>query len=291
MADRRAPAGKRKKRGARRGSNPVQRTAQLARRRERRTRSLRLLAFGTVILAIGLLAGYQFWLRDSSVVSIKDLEIVGITGKDEESKQIRGTIEVAVGEMTTLHAKPDLLADELSRFPRVADSRIETSLPDSATVTVTLRADGSRFGSGADELLIATDGVVLGPAGDRADGLPRIVSGDPPESGRLSGRSLSQALVLGGVPKELRPYVRSSDYGQEGVEVTLSNGLVLIFGDANQTEEKWKSAASVIADPEMTDASYVDLTVPRRPAVRGADEVTEDENPLDEPVEEPVAGE
>ncbi|MDQ2622937.1 MAG: cell division protein FtsQ/DivIB, partial [Actinomycetota bacterium] len=191
-------------------------------------------------------------------------------------------IEVAAGEMTTLHVKPDLLAEELSRFPRVADSRIDASLPDSATVTITLREDGSRFGSGADELLIATDGTVLGPAGDRADGLPQITSGDPPEGGRLTGRSLSQALVLGGVPKELRPYVRASDFRDDGVEVTLSNGLVLIFGDGNLVDQKWKAAASVIADPEMTDASYVDLTVPRRPAVGTGDEAVGEDEAVEE---------
>ncbi len=278
MADRRQPS-------------PVKRTAQLARRRERRSRLYRLLAFGSVVLAIGLIAGYQFWLRDSSVVTIKDLTVVGMTEKGQEGQQITDAIEAAVGEMTTLHPKPDLLADELSRFPRVADSRIDTSFPDSATVTVTLREDGSRFGTGADELLIATDGTVLGPAGDRAEGLPSIRSGDPPESGRLTGRSLSQAEVLGGVPKELRPYVRSSDFGEEGVEVTMSNGLVLVFGDSNQTEEKWKAAASVIADPEMTDADYVDLTVPRRPAVRGGAEPVEGEEPVGVEGEEAVPAE
>jgi len=284
MAERRAPG-----RGRRRRGSPVERTAQLARRRERRSRILRLVAFGAVVLVLGLIAGYQFWLRDSSVVAIKDLTIVGVKAEDEEGRQITEAVEVAVGEMTTLHPRPDLLADELARFPRVADSRIETSLPDGATVTVTLREDGSRFGSGADELLIATDGTVLGPAGDRADGLPEIKAGDPPEAGRLTGRALNQALVLGGVPKELRPYVRFADYGEEGVEVTLSNGLVLIFGDANQVEEKWKAAASVIADPEMTDASYVDLTVPRRPAVRGAEAPAEEPDPVEETAPEAAA--
>lgn len=274
MADRGRAAGTRKRRSARRGANPVHRTAQLAQRRERRSRSLRILAFGLVLLVIGLMAGYQFWLRDSSVVAIKNLEIVGVSTQDEEADQIRQAIEIATGEMTTLHVKPDLLADELARFPRVADAAIETSLPDSATVTVKLREDGSRFGSGADELLIATDGTVLGPAGDRADGLPHITAGDPPEGGRLTGRSLSQAVVLGGAPKELRPYIRASDFGQDGVEVTLSNGLLLIFGEGTQIDQKWKAAASVIADPEMTEASYVDLTVPRRPAVGTGEETS-----------------
>jgi hypothetical protein len=53
--------------------------------------------------------------------------------------------------------------------------------------------------------------------------------------------------------------------------VVLSNGLVLLFGDASRAIEKWKAAASVIADPELSGADYVDLSVPRRPAVRDAE--------------------
>jgi hypothetical protein len=127
------------------------------------------------------------------------------------------------------------------------------------------------FGDGADALLIASDGTVLGSPGDMVDQLPLVGSGDPPRDGRLDGRALEQAVVLGAVPRELRSYVDRSDFGRDGVEVTLSNGLVLLFGDSTKAEQKWKAAASVIADPGLTDAGYVDLSVPRRPAVGTGD--------------------
>lgn len=238
---------------------------------------MRISAVVGILLAIGLAASYQFWLRDSSLVEIRDLTIRGLDRKDPEGKQITEAVRMAVGEMTTLHPKPDLLAEELSRFPRVAESAIDPSLPNGATVTLAMRQDGSRMGSGAGEKLIATDGTVLGPAGDRASILPLIESGNPPPEGRLEGRDLAQALVLGGAPEKLRPYVRSSRFGPDGVEVTLSNGMMLAFGAPVEIDQKWRSAAAVIADPEVAGAVYVDLGVPGRPAIRGTETGTEAE--------------
>jgi len=264
----------------------VHRTAELARKRERRRRKLITFSFVGVIAAIAIFAGYTYWLRDSSLVEIRNLEVRGLTTHTEEGGQMKSAVEVAAGEMTTLHLKPEVLEEELSRFPRVASSEIVADFPNSATVTVELRGDGSVFGTGTDALLIATDGAVLGTAGAGTDSLPRIGVGDPPAGDRVEGRTLTQALVLGAVPTELRSFVEKSDVSEGGVEVTMSNGLVLLFGDAAKADQKWRAAAAVIADPELVDASYVDLTVPRRPAVRGPEDVIVEEEVVPEtPVE------
>lgn len=272
----------------RKDRGPVQRTAEIARRRERRGRRLRLFGFVAVIVAVCLVAGYQFWLRDSSLVEIRNLEIVGVTVKGKEGEQIKGAVKVAVDQMTVLHPRQDLLDEELSRFPRVASSEIDVSLPDNATVTVALRENGARFGTGADALLIASDGTVLGPAGDQAEDLPLILAGDRPEGDHLTGQALTQSLVLGGAPRELRSYLVESDFGENGVEVTLADGPVLIFGDDTAIEQKWRSAATVIADPNLELAGYVDLSVPRRPAVIGGEESDTEEEPAEEVSPAPV---
>ncbi|MGK2955163.1 MAG: cell division protein FtsQ/DivIB [Solirubrobacterales bacterium] len=253
--------------------SPVRHTAELARVRERRRRRFTILFFSAVIGGITLFAGYQYWLRDSSFVEIRNLTINGVALDTEEGKQIRDSVELAAGEMTTLHLRPELLDEELARFPRVRSAQIEASFPNSATVTVDERADGSIFVAGSETLLIATDGTVLGTPGEETGDLPEIAAGDPPTGDQLEGRTLMQALVLGAVPVELRSFIDQSDFGKDGVEVTMSNGLVLGFGDATKADQKWRAAASVIADPELYGASYVDLSVPRRPAVKGPEVV------------------
>ena len=265
-------------RGRRAGGNPVSRTSELARKRERRSSRFRLIAFFGIILVLALVAGYHFWLRDSSLVGIKNLEIVGVSVKDEEGKQIDQAVRTAMGEMTTLNVQPELLREELGRYPRVADASIETSFPDSATVTVTMREDGSIYGEGSDALLIATDGTVLGPAAGEEESLPLIGDGDPPvETGAgkepgsggeaLTGRALRQAVVLGAAPPAFRSFVKGSRMTPEGVLVEIENGPTLLFGDPSDADQKWRTASALIADPSFDTSSYVDLTVPRRPAV------------------------
>lgn len=247
------------------------RTTALAVRRERRRRRLLYWGVGLLILALASFAAYHYAARDLSVFQINQLTVNGLDSSTDEGRQIRSAIGVATDEMTTLHLRQGLLDEKMSRFPRVASAAIKADFPTSATVVVVEREDGSIFGEEADALLIASDGTVLGSPGDLVDQLPLIGSGDPPQDGRLEGKALDQATVLGAVPRELRSYVDRSDFGSDGVQVTLSNGLILLFADSTKAEQKWKAAASVIADPGLTDAGYVDLSVPRRPAVGTGD--------------------
>ncbi len=288
----RAPAGRK----AARAKNPVSRTSELARRRERRSLRLKLLAFAGLILVLCLAAAYQFWLRDSSLVAVKNLDVVGVSSSSVEGRQIDAAVRSAMGEMTTLDMRPELLEQELARFPRVAGVSIETDFPDFATVTVDMRRDGSIFGSGSGALLIATDGTVLGPAAGQEDSLPLIADGEPPVASggsgagsgdssssagdALTGAALKQALVLGAAPVQISSYVTESRNTPEGVEVLLDDGLVLLFGEPAHADQKWRTAVALIADPSFDTGSYVDLTVPRRPAVSA-------EAPVYEPPAEP----
>jgi cell division septal protein FtsQ len=279
------------RRSARR--SPVSRTSELARKRERRSFRFRLFAFVGLLLVLVLAAAYMFWLRDSSFVAINQLKVVGVDTKTKEGQQIDQAIRTAMGEMTTLHVQPEILEQELARFPRVAGSEIKTTFPDSASVTVQVRENGSIYGDGSNAMLIATDGTVLGPADGQEGNLPQINLGesasgtdqadakdgnDTPSTSieavagqKLRGRALNQALVLGATPEQLRQYVTDSRSTAEGVEVELDDGLALLFGEPTHADEKWRTAAALIADPSFDTSSYVDLSVPRRPAVSPGD--------------------
>ena len=77
--------------------------------------------------------------------------------------------------------------------------------------------------------------------------------------------------VLAAVPDQLRPYVESSYFGESGVDVMLTTGIELRFGDASQARRKWKAAAAVLADPSVTALDYVDLHAPNRAAYEGSE--------------------
>lgn len=100
--------------------------------------------------------------------------------------------------------------------------------------------------------------------------LPRLPLDEPPEGGRLRGPALEQARVLAAAPDPLSPYAAASSYGERGVEVELTTGIELWFGDASRAARKWRAAAAVLADPSITGLDYVDVQAPNRPSFGGS---------------------
>lgn len=128
------------------------------------------------------------------------------------------------------------------------------------------------IGSGSESVAVATDGTILAWLPPPEDGsLPELPLDAPPASGRLAGPMLEQALVLGAAPRALRPYLARSYYGESGVDVELTTGIELRFGDASQAAHKWRAAAAVLADPSVTALDYVDLQAPSRPSWGGTE--------------------
>ncbi|HET7122147.1 MAG TPA: cell division protein FtsQ/DivIB [Solirubrobacterales bacterium] len=127
------------------------------------------------------------------------------------------------------------------------------------------------IGEGSDAVGVSANGAVVRwlPLPDEPP-LPRLPLTEPPPGGHLRGPGLEQVRVLGAVPDPLRPYVESSYYGESGVDVNLTTGIELRFGDAAQAERKWRAAAAILADPEVTAADYVDLHSPGHAAIYGS---------------------
>ena len=100
--------------------------------------------------------------------------------------------------------------------------------------------------------------------------LPELRVDSPPASGRLGGDALQEALTIGAAPAPLRALVAkatmSSDYG---VVLTMRGGIEMRFGTGADADAKWAAAAAILADPNVTSLSYIDVRVPERPAVGG----------------------
>jgi cell division septal protein FtsQ len=143
------------------------------------------------------------------------------------------------------------------------------------STTVTPRLVASEpvavIGSGADAVAVAADGAVLPwfPVSEEA-GLPRLPLEEAPKDGQVKGPVLEQVRVLAATPPALSPYVEGSYFGESGVDVQLTSGVELRFGDAMQATRKWRAAAAVLADPSVTTLDYVDLHAPGHPDVGGS---------------------
>lgn len=127
------------------------------------------------------------------------------------------------------------------------------------------------IGSGSEAVAVGADGAVIPWLPVPEDPPPpELPLTEPPKSGRLAGPALEQARVLGAAPAALRPYVERSYYGESGIDVILTSGIELRFGDASRAKRKWRAVAAVLADPSIEALDYVDLHAPSRPAIGGS---------------------
>jgi hypothetical protein len=127
------------------------------------------------------------------------------------------------------------------------------------------------IGSGSEAVAVAGDGTVLAWFSVPEDSdLPRLPIASPPEGPRVQGPVLEQVRVLAAAPPALRPYVEGSYFGESGVDVELTSGIELRFGNATAAARKWRAAAAVLADPTITSLDYVALYAPGRAAVHGS---------------------
>lgn len=127
------------------------------------------------------------------------------------------------------------------------------------------------IGEGDEAVGVAGNGAVVRwlPVPEEPP-LPQLPLEEVPKGGRLRGPALEQVRVLAAVPDALRPYVAGSYFGESGVDVELTTGIELRFGDAGQAARKWRAAAAILADPSVTTLDYVDLRAPNRPAYYGS---------------------
>jgi hypothetical protein len=141
-----------------------------------------------------------------------------------------------------------------------------------AEPTVTVPRLAAQVGEGGEAVGIAANGAVVRwlPLPEEPP-LPQLPLEELPKGGRLRGPALEQVRVLAAVPDELRPYVAGSYYGESGVDVELTTGIELRFGDSSQAARKWAAAAAVLADPSVTSLDYVDLNAPSRPSWGGTE--------------------
>jgi cell division protein FtsQ len=226
----------------------------------------RLLALAFVLVAAG--AGYWFWLRDSSLVAISDVEVAGVTGP--EGREVAQDLTRAAEGMTTLHVDHARLEGVASRYPTVEAISADANFPHGLRIEVSERTPRMLVRVGEDEVPVAGDGTVLAGVDVSKESLPAIDVDEVPPGGVLGGEPLEQARVAGAAPEELHPLIEKLRHSDDhGVEVVLRGGIELRFGTGAAAEDKWAAAAALLADPDLVSATYIDVQVPTRPVAGG----------------------
>ena len=219
-----------------------------------------------LLLAAGLVlgAGYQFWLRDSTLVAVEDVSVTGLTTKD--ASRIRLALTSAARSMTTLHVQEDELAGAIRAYPVVRAIEVSADFPHGLSIRVVEHRPVALV----DGLPVAGDGTIL--RGIPVEGkLPTIPSRGVLRGSRLTGAAaLHAARVAGAAPAALRPRLERVELRSgDGIVVEVRDGPELVFGDATRVRAKWLAATRVLADPDAAGATYIDVRMPGRPAAGG----------------------
>lgn len=236
----------------------IQVMARFARRR------LRTVLIAAVSLAVLVPLGW--WLRDSSLVAVKDVTVTGIEGP--QAGAVRARLTAAAQDMTTLHVREDELKDATRSYPIVQSVSAEADFPHRLRITVNAYEPVAVLRAGNQGIAVASDGTLL--RGSPTDDLPAVALRTMPGGDRLRDRGPARAVrLLAAAPAVLRARVERVVISGRNLIALIQNGPKLYFGDGARRVAKWSAAARVLADSGSRGATYVDLRLPERPVAGG----------------------
>lgn len=245
---------------------------------------LRARALTIVVALVALLGGGWMWLRDSRLVRVEQVYVLGLSSSQETA--IRNALRSTALDMSTLHVREDQLRTAVRPFPSVADLRIDVDVPHKMTIEVIERRPVAAVELGGARVPVGAGGLVL--RGVRADrDLPTLRSKALGAGSRITDRrALAAVAVLAAAPERLRGRVDRAWFGPRGLVLDLHRGPDLVFGDRTTPRAKWAAAARVLAEPSAAGAVYLDVRVPERVAAGGLGPVRDpalDTNPQPQP--------
>jgi cell division protein FtsQ len=236
---------------------------------------VRLTFFLTLLVAAALSGLYYGWFRDSSLVRVSDVSVVGLTGPD--APRLRARLKEAAGQMTTLNVDEGALRAAVATEPSILSLRVVPDFPHGLRIDVLENHPVAAIqipGSGV--VPIAGNGVLMPDL--KAGSVPELRPGTAPRLGRESGaparvadeRALQLVRVAGAAPPALiRRAATIERRPGQGIVVTLRNGPPVIFGDDSRVVDKWRAAAGVLASRDSQGATYVDVRLADRPVAGG----------------------
>ena len=226
-------------------------------------------------LMFAFVAGGWMWLRDSSFVRVRDVDITGVTASDGE--QVKDALETAALQMTTLNVRERALRQATASYTSVGALQVRTDFPHRLEITVIERQPVAAVAAkGERRIPVTGDGLVLRGVTAERD-LPSIELPQVPIGPRVTDRRALRALTIAGAaPDELLRRTDELEVGSRGVVAALRNGPELVFGNDDDAKAKWIAAARVLAESSAAGATYLDLRIPGRVAAGGLAPVTPD---------------
>ncbi|WP_216207835.1 cell division protein FtsQ/DivIB [Amycolatopsis aidingensis] len=253
VRSRRAPAGARVR--SSRGRRPAE-----ARERTgtRPSRSKALRRRWIAVLSVLTVLGLGYVLLFTSLLGVRAVEVYG-TG-NLTAEQVRQAADVP-DSRAMLRLDTGEIAGRVLRLPGVAEVDVSRSWPATIEITVTERTAVGFFDTGEELRLVDGEGVVFRKVAEPPPDLPELklarVAPDDPVTRAVT-------TVLGQLPRQLAERVVSVRAGSPAsVELTLADGKIIRWGDAEQPERK----AKVLAALMTREGTTYDVSSPELPTI------------------------
>jgi cell division protein FtsQ len=226
-------------------------------------------AIAGLLVAAILAAGYVLWFRDSSLVRVENVRVVGLSAAPDAPK-LRAQLAGAALGMTTLDVDQARLRGLVSRSPAVHAIEVTPDFPHGLLIRITENRPVALLSAGGHNVPIAADGTLLEGV-DAGTALPTVRTVALPTGTRLgSGPALDRVTVAAAAPPALLAKVASITIQPgKGFVAQLTGGPAIWLGGNARLEEKWAAAAAVLAQPSSQGATYVDARLPERPVAGG----------------------
>jgi cell division protein FtsQ len=243
---------------------------RMRRGRARSSLSRRRLALAAGLTAglLALLGGGWLWLRNSSLVAVQRVTVIGQSGP--EAGAIRAALMRSARGMSTLDVQVSQLRMAVSPYPEVKDVQVATHFPHGLSIRVVEQLPVAVVNVGGRPMAVGSDGTLLHQVSSGTS-LPVIPLAVPPGGPRLTDPAAKRAVaLLAAAPYQLLAKVSQvTTVSGHGLVAQLRDGPSIYFGPPTQLRAKWIAATEVLADPGSVGASYIDVTDPMRPAAGG----------------------
>ncbi|MFN2389235.1 MAG: cell division protein FtsQ/DivIB [Actinomycetota bacterium] len=238
------------------------RRASIARSRKRSV----ILKLSVVAALVGLV-WVVLW---SPLLRVSDVRVLG--ARHTTAAEIARVADLGPDRHVLL-LSTDEVARRAETLPWVRTARVDRMLPGTVRVRIVERRPAVVLSLGAARWTLDAGGHVL-TAGARGDDLPVVagveVAGAQPGEQVDSAEVLAALEALSAMPRGLRARVDGVFAASvERITFSMADGLQVRFGAAEQLRAKYEVLRAVLArlGEEGRTVGYVDVRVPRSPAV------------------------
>src|SRR4051812_39285183 len=181
------------------------------------------------LVAAALTAVYMFWFRDSSLVRVERVQVVGLSSAPDVP-HLRAALTSAAKGMTTLHVDHGRLESVVANDPVVHAVTAEPDFPHGLTIRVTENRPVALLSAGGHNVPVAADGTILQGV-DMPSTLPTVRTGALPTRRLGSGNAFDRVSVAAAAPAALLPKVASITLQPgKGYVAQLSDGPAIWLG-------------------------------------------------------------